>query len=244
VGRLRSKPKIFGIGLSKTGTSSLTNALNLLGIRTIHYPCDRKTFEELTSGVYRLSVLKRYQGVTDTPVVPFYPQLDVNYPGSKFILTIREKGSWLRSIEYHWRMIPEWLWEGSPSRMFSDFVSACVYGSISFNKDRFSYVYDTHLRNVCEYFRDRPGDFIIIDICAGEGWEKLCPFLGLQAPEVPFPHSNPSAALAAETDYHGNSSPGRPSPNQESSGSATGQCASSGLRAEGRPAWTCQTRLR
>ena len=28
--------KVFGLGLSKTGTSSLAEALNRLGIRTIH----------------------------------------------------------------------------------------------------------------------------------------------------------------------------------------------------------------
>jgi hypothetical protein len=29
-----------------------------------------------------------------------------------------------------------------------------------------------------------------LDICAGEGWEKLCPFLGLRQPNVPFPVAN------------------------------------------------------
>jgi hypothetical protein len=32
--------KIFGLGLSKTGTSSLADALNELGFPTIHYPFD------------------------------------------------------------------------------------------------------------------------------------------------------------------------------------------------------------
>ena len=37
------EPKIFGLGLSKTGTSSLGEALNILGINTIHYPFDEAT---------------------------------------------------------------------------------------------------------------------------------------------------------------------------------------------------------
>ena len=84
---LTSRGKVFGLGLSKTGTSSLSDALEILGIKTIHYPCDSTTIQELRSGIYRLSILEDYQGVTDTPVVPYYAQLDSIYPESKFILT-------------------------------------------------------------------------------------------------------------------------------------------------------------
>ena len=34
--------KVFGIGLSRTGTSSLYEALTILGIDTIHYPTNYK----------------------------------------------------------------------------------------------------------------------------------------------------------------------------------------------------------
>ncbi len=30
----------------------------------------------------------------------------------------------------------------------------------------------------------------MIDICAGERWEKLCPYLGCEAPDISFPHAN------------------------------------------------------
>lgn len=29
-----------------------------------------------------------------------------------------------------------------------------------------------------------------MDICAGEGWEKLCVFLNVPVPNAPFPHAN------------------------------------------------------
>lgn len=35
-----------------------------------------------------------------------------------------------------------------------------------------------------------PGDLLVIDICAGERWEKLCPYLGCEAPDISFPHAN------------------------------------------------------
>ena len=69
--------KIFGIGLSRTGTKSLSEALGIMGFKTAHYPCDRKTYIELTTGNYTLSILKKFDGITDITAVPFYPQLDL-----------------------------------------------------------------------------------------------------------------------------------------------------------------------
>jgi hypothetical protein len=47
------RTKIFGIGLSRTGTLSLTSALQVLGIETEHYPNDLQTQEELKRGMLR-----------------------------------------------------------------------------------------------------------------------------------------------------------------------------------------------
>ncbi len=182
--------KVFGLGLSKTGTSSLAEALNLLGIRTIHYPSDESTFECLRDGRYRLPILEEYQGAVDIPVAPFYAQLDAEYPGSRFVLTIRDPEPWLRSVELHWRLMMDW-WENYPDfKRFQGFISARVYGSVGFSRERFLDAYDTHGRNVAHYFKDRPDDLLVLDICGGEGWEKLCSFLGADIPDIPFPHAN------------------------------------------------------
>ena len=183
-------PKVFGIGLSRTGTRSLTFALNQLGIRVEHFPCDPTILTELMSGQFELTILKTYDGLSDTPVVPYYSDFDRIYPGSKFILTVREKQSWLSSVEEHWKAFefvgPE-LPEAPFWKHYSSFVHSCVYGCHGFNRDRFSHVYDVHEDNVKRYFHNRPGSLLVMDICAGEGWETLCPFLGLDVPLQPFP---------------------------------------------------------
>ncbi|MEO5905831.1 MAG: sulfotransferase family protein, partial [Saprospiraceae bacterium] len=151
--------KVFGIGLSKTGTSTLGEALNLLGIRTIHYPDDPVTLAELRSGNFRLSILNHFQAVVDTPVVSYYAQLDQVYPGSKFILTIRDMDSWLTSVQKHWETSATFT--NQPLRkQFQEFIRTAVYGCIEFNRDRFQYVYNTHQQNVIQYFKDRPGDLL------------------------------------------------------------------------------------
>ena len=61
-----------------------------------------------------------------------------------------------------------------------------VYGTYTFNKEQFAAVYETHYKNVRGYFKHRPKSLLIINIYAGEGWEKLCPFLNQPIPEQPF----------------------------------------------------------
>jgi hypothetical protein len=72
------------------GMSSPTEALERLGVRAIHYPYDARTYDELRRGDYRPSILGEYQAVLDIPVAPFYAQLDAAWPGSRFILTVRD----------------------------------------------------------------------------------------------------------------------------------------------------------
>jgi hypothetical protein len=176
--------KVFGIGLSRTGTFSLACALGCLGIPTINFPEDQTTFEQLRSGDFSLRVLNAYAGACDTPVVQYYPQLDKAFPRSKFVLTVRsDTEAWLTSVEKLWRSISDM--EENP---YTRFVNTAVYGTWGFSRSRFRWVYETHHRNVLRYFADRPDDLLELDICAGEGWSKLAPFLGLDPPTVPFPH--------------------------------------------------------
>ena len=196
-----SKPKIFGIGLSRTGTKSLTSALQILGFETIHYPDDESTLRELVEGNYQFSLLNQFDGITDITVAAFYPQLDRLFPKSKFILTLRNKENWLRSLQKHWNGRPAFAdEEGNPNSNKTHMeirrlLRAATYGCYEFNADRLSYVYDFHHQSVLRYFHDRPESLLVLDICSGEGWEKLCPFLGKSLIHFPFPFVKKQSAL-------------------------------------------------
>jgi len=123
-------------------------------------------------------------------VAPYYAQFDAHYAASKFILTVREKEPWLRSCETHWRLMAEWLDNFPNFKRVQEFASASTYGTVGFSRERFSFAYDLHVRNVSDYFKARSNDFLLLDICGGEGWEKLCAFLGVAVPDLPFPHVN------------------------------------------------------
>jgi hypothetical protein len=198
-----SRAKVFGIGLSRTGTKSLTSALYTLGIRAVHYPDDETTLRELTEGNCNFSVLKEYDGITDITVVPYYAQLDKLFPGSKFILTIRDKASWLKSMKAHWSNRPAFMDidEGIPTKethmKIRQFLRAAVYGSYEYNAERLSYVYDLHYKSVLEYFKDRPESLLVLNICNGQGWEELCDFLNYPVIQHPFPYTKKQSALMA-----------------------------------------------
>ena len=170
--------KIICIGLTKTATNSVVDALGHLGFNLCHY-----SERDITS------TLKEYDGIADLPAVRFYKEFDQLYPGSKFIYTIREEKSWLRSVESHYeRQPPSTLGDwGKENR-------EVVYGSMYFDKKQMINIYHKHDKEVREYFKDRPNDLLIVDICGGDGWDKLIDFLKLDVPipSIPFPKSNTS----------------------------------------------------
>ena len=68
-----------------------------------------------------------------------------------------------------------------------EFQRIATYGALAFaDKSRLRYAYETHERNVREYFSDRPNDLLVMDILGGDGWDKVCNFLGRICPKFHF----------------------------------------------------------
>ena len=173
-------PKVFGIGFQKTGTSSLGRALEHLGYRVVSGGLNvgRPISEDaILKNVAR--TLENYDAVEDTPWPLIYRQLDSMAPGSKFVLTVRDPDSWLKSILSHFAEISlpmhEWI-----------YGHACPTG----HEDDYLEKYLRHNEDVETYFADRPGDFLVMDFEKGDGWEVLCDFLGKPAPDRRFPKKN------------------------------------------------------
>jgi len=175
------KGLIIGAGFQKTGTSTLREALKILGYR-VKDTTPRALVPILRGNWKKIGrILEGYDAVEDTPWYMIYRELDKHYPGSKFILTIRDEDSWYTSVAKHIGDLPaahhEWIYgrgRGIPSRDRKNTIS----------------VYHRHNEGVKTYFRDRPGDLLVLDFTAGDGWQKLCEFLDREVPGVPFPHYN------------------------------------------------------
>ncbi len=183
--------KVFGIGLSRTGARSLTAALHMVGIDVIRFPTDQDTLRAIArdDGVFPL--LEHYDGITDLTTVPYVEALARAYPDARFVLTTRDEASWLRSCKKIWRD------EAGLARMrrldpaiveAERMLRARVYGSTSFDAARFLEVRRAHHARVETIFRDEPHRLLRLDLPAGDGWERLAPFLGVPTPTQPFPH--------------------------------------------------------
>jgi sulfotransferase family protein len=153
----------------------------------------------------RLSVLDKYDAATDTPICATFEGLDAAYPGSRFVLTVREKESWLDSCQRFFRegMVDDWL-HANPENPRLDYIRSIhgkLYGRPTFDREQFSRAHDVYNQRVRRHFHDRPEDLLTIDICAGEGWDSLCEFLGLPHPKTQFPYVDPTPFVLARTSH-------------------------------------------
>jgi hypothetical protein len=164
--------KCWGIGLGRTGTNSLCEALRILGIKNVHH---NPQFEQLW----------QLDGGADNGVTLFYKYLDYKFPGSKFVLTMRDVESWLHSMQHTSDRFPVGMNDDVPimRRMI-------IYESVTFDRSKFITAYHRHHEDVRRYFCRRQNDLLEIDFSRGNPWEKLCPFLGLPIPAAPFPVLN------------------------------------------------------
>lgn len=171
--------KVFGIGFHKTGTTSLGRALELLGYR-VQGPfgiTDPDIGEKALDRALELA--EQYDAFQDFPWAVLYKELDQAYPNSKFILTVRPTDDWIDSVARHFG------YRTNPIRTW-------IYG-VGYPKgheDVYIERYEKHNREVLDYFEDRPDDLLVLRVTEGEGWEKLCPFLGKDLPETNFPKAN------------------------------------------------------
>lgn len=176
--------KIFGIGLSKTGTTSLAHALEILGYTTRDYPgLVHYSPGDLTS--IDASLLDAHDALTDTPIPSFYRELDVKYPDAKFILTIRDAEGWLKSCKKQFTQKLADKQNEAHTQLFMD-----LYGCAVYDEQKFLAGYDQFVDGVQEYFRNRPDKVLVMNVAAGDGWETLCPFLNKSVPDIPFPKAN------------------------------------------------------
>jgi len=178
--------KVFGIGLSKTGTTSLARALEILGYKTRDFlGVTRYTAGDLSS--IDLREIDENEAFTDTPIPSFYKQLDEKYPNSKFILTTRNMDDWLRSCKKQFtkRMVERQ--NEATTQLHTD-----LYDCFEFDAEKYTNGYTRFVDDALDYFSNRREDLLVTDICGGADWEELCNFLGKPVPDVPFPVANVS----------------------------------------------------
>ncbi len=181
----RLSKKVFGIGWAKTGTTTLGEVAAILGYR--HKSQDMALVDDAMKGDF--TRIKRfvsdYESFEDWPWLIIYKQLDMICESSKFILTVRDTDAWIKSYR---NMLKN---EGVASE-YTNRIRSFLYGLDFPNVTDEELIrrYEYHIREVKEYFKHRPNDLLVVDWTKGDGWSKVCEFLGKEVPMQEFPHKN------------------------------------------------------
>jgi hypothetical protein len=185
----RPRRHIWGIGLTRTGTTSLNRALRLLGYGAVHWPTTRQLFYD------------ELDAATDESVAAVFKFLDTRYPGSGFVLTERPEDQWIASTRAQRELFAPRL-----ARIFENasklggvwrdravelqFTQSTLYGTLEFDEARYRAANRRHQCDVASYFKERHHDLLRLRVCDGAGWDELCAFIGCAVPKTPFPRTN------------------------------------------------------
>jgi hypothetical protein len=182
--------KIFCIGLNKTGTSTLHKAFEILGLKSVHYMDDKgNNIKEIITtnfleGNNILKGIEKYEVYSDWDQSPntvaIFKEFDKQYPNSKFISNTRELQSWLDSRESHVKRNQE-------NKLKNPELDVKW---LKIDRKKWENQYKAHYSEIKNYFENREKDLLVFDVVGGDGWEKLCQFLDLPIPNIPFPRKN------------------------------------------------------
>jgi hypothetical protein len=193
--------KVFGIGLNKTGTSTLGTMLERLGYSLKENSLELGLYYRLNTNQNKIKeVLEKYDAFEDMPWPLMYKELDNLYPNAKFILTTRENvDKWLRS--QIWQSIVHNDTLGKRHVALCNIVYYKSKTPVN-NEELWKNKYIEWNESVREYFKDKDN---FIELCweNGDGWEKLCNFLDIPIPkDSSMVHRKPSYFNQYERRYN------------------------------------------
>ncbi|WP_157014533.1 sulfotransferase family protein [Mesorhizobium xinjiangense] len=177
--------KIIGIGWAKTGTTTLGHCFTILGYD--HQSQDLSLVEGIRKGDLSAIMARAEQkeSFEDWPWIILYRELDRAFPGSRFVLTVRDADKWIGSYT---NMLANKGIASDETNRIRETLYGLPFPDVT--KAQLVERYQRHNDDVKRYFRDRPDDLLVVDWEDGCGWKELCDFLGREIPRQPFPHAN------------------------------------------------------
>jgi hypothetical protein len=197
--------EVIGSGFGRTGTKSLKEALEQLGFAPCHHmhevvehPEQVAHWQALAAGeaVDWNTVFTGYRSQVDWPGAHVWRELADAFPDAKVVHTLRPEENWQRSFS---RTIGKLftVYEEMPMPPhFRDMLDAMSHllrqtTFVDGTQEREAVL--AAYRRRTEEVRDTiPADRLLVFDVA-QGWEPLCRFLEVPAPDMPFPHRNVGA---------------------------------------------------
>lgn len=179
--------KIFCLGLCRTGTTSLHEAFQTLGLRSKHFPhslIDDPFGKELTQA----------EAFSDLPIPLYFREYAERFTEARFILTTRTEESWLRSMEWLFENGPK-VWGGPDSTWQPGGVveraHLLTFGTKRFEPEKLIAVYRAHNAEVLDFFSN-DSRFLHLQLQDTLLYEDLAEFIGIESNlRGPLPRANP-----------------------------------------------------
>lgn len=164
-----SSDKIFIIGLPRTATTSVCLAMLEQGFKTAH-------------NAYTQNAFSNAQVLADTPIFCDYPQLDKQFPNSRFIHLTRDSSLWLPSIK---QLLQRMLvnlqrtdggFNPHLKRCYHEIFHPLTEGNIN-NDDFLLSCYNRHNTAISQYFEGRAQDLLTINVSEEGSYFELLDYL-------------------------------------------------------------------
>ncbi|WP_026413065.1 sulfotransferase family protein [Actinomadura oligospora] len=194
--------QVIGAGFGRTGTASLTVALEELGFDPCFHmrkvfgdPAQADAWQRASRGeaVDLPALLEGYRASVGWPGSHFWRQLVDHFPQAKVVLTMRDPQSWYESARhtiFDSEMGPT---SGADDprlaamlRLAQELVIDGVFGGRMDDPAHAIEVFERHYADVRAHV---PADRLL-EFDVAQGWEPLCAFLDVPVPQAPFPHRN------------------------------------------------------
>ena len=180
--------QVLAVGMPRTGTQSMHDALEILGYRTLHEAFRQVDGPSVDAGPHdaaeeRFRAYPDYEALTESHYWRLYHKA---HPTAKVILTKRDPDDWFRSIEAH----VDAIHSRQETTDYRDIEQADreherLFGSRWPLKTLWTERYIQHnllVQATCE-------PLLIFDVTR-EGWEPLCGYLERPVPDLTFPWRN------------------------------------------------------
>ncbi len=204
----KSKPKVFCIGLNKTGTTTIEQYLKDNGYLVGDQAKAELLLEHWNKRDFQpiIDYCNDYEAFQDAPFsLPYtYAAIDQNFPDAKFILTLRDNAEqWYSSLtKFHSKAwcngtdIPtaadlkqsDYRYKGYAYDVHMSMFN--VPEDDPYNKPALLDYYNHHTYSVQEYFRSRPHKLITINVADDNDYKQLCKFLELNEKQEGFSWEN------------------------------------------------------
>ncbi|MFW6129957.1 MAG: sulfotransferase [Atribacterota bacterium] len=172
------KNKIFGIGLSRTGTNSLCYAMKGLGFKTKHFPIN-------------MQQIRNNDFNNDITVSGRFKELDKLFPNSKFIMTQRNIDDWAVScFNFFRRKNRNTKFNNWVLKSFKSIYNCGPEKVAKLSLENYKNQYIIFEKQVRKYFSGRKNDILFINIINDNNpYTKLVSFLE-NNDLLNFPHKN------------------------------------------------------